>query len=207
MRCDFRISVDDGHEDDLRIFEMLKDYGLLDIATFYIAPKNRQRPVMRRSDIIRISKEVEIGGHTMTHPWLTDLPKYEQINEIITGKNELEEMIGRKLKKFAYPRGYNNQEVRESVKECGFEEGRTMKQGRVARPDMTVGYDPFELPVTVHTHPDHIGNWRQLFEQATNKEDGYFHVTMHGWEISKFDLWEELNKIFYEIKSARERQK
>lgn len=201
---DFRISIDDGHPDDLRIFSLLKQHGLIDIATFYIAPYNHQRPVMSPYQINKLSLEAEIGGHTLTHHWLTDLDSDEQNIEIQEGKKILEEITEKKITKFCYPRGYFNQDIKKIVAFHGFTEARTMKQGSISTKDLT---DPFEIPITIHSHPNYIEEWKSALNASTEIEKqtgkGYFHITMHGWEVEKFNLWEKINEIFYAIAHTR----
>jgi peptidoglycan/xylan/chitin deacetylase (PgdA/CDA1 family) len=50
---------------------------------------------------------IEIGGHTRTHVRLSTLSKEEQENEIVEGKAELDSMLGRPTRCFAYPYGFS----------------------------------------------------------------------------------------------------
>lgn len=195
------ISVDDGHEQDLRILELLKKYNLTKFATFYIAPLNHQRPVMSLSQMKEVSKYCEIGGHTMKHFHLNTLSEVDQINEIMEGKNFLEGNLNIKITKFAYPRGYFAEETKRYVEMAGFTLGRTMKQGMITDPRVYADYKPFEVPITIHTHPNYINEWRDVLHKSVSSESGYFHITMHGWEIEKFNLWEEIEKIFRALSS------
>ena len=48
---------------------------------------------------------VEIGAHTVTHPRLSELPVEAQEAEIVESRRELEELLGRPVRGFAYPYG------------------------------------------------------------------------------------------------------
>ena len=48
---------------------------------------------------------VEIGTHTANHPWLAGLTPAEQLDEVLAGRSELEDRIGRRVETFAYPHG------------------------------------------------------------------------------------------------------
>lgn len=68
---------------------------------------------------------VEIGAHTVSHPILRSTDVAEARDEITRGKKQLEEIVGREVRSFAYPNGrpgidYDPVHV-EIVKEAGFE--------------------------------------------------------------------------------------
>ena len=48
---------------------------------------------------------VEIGTHTANHPWLAGLTPAGQAQEVLDGRSELEDRIGRRVATFAYPHG------------------------------------------------------------------------------------------------------
>lgn len=185
---DVRIYVDDGHPLDVRVAYLLERYGVKGI--FYIAPQNRERPVMDHNAMRDIAKRHEIGGHTLTHQRLTRLSYQEQLTEIKRGKDELEIIINQPIAKFSYPRGWYNEETMRAVKECGLKEARTMKQGIIDLKRYDWEQIKFRLPITFHFYEFNLHQFLPLFE-ATKKADGYFGMTCHSWEIDKFDLWQE----------------
>lgn len=191
------VSVDDGHEKDWQVFEMLKKYGLEKHAVFYIAPYNNI-PLLSRRQIREISQASEVGGHTLNHSVLTKLKKDAQIREILDGNAVLEEITGKRMEKFAVCRGWYNEEVEQSVRECGMEWMRTMKQGVSELEEI-----PFVLPISVHFHPYHYRAWREMLDKALASENGYFHVTCHGWELQKFNLWKEYETLLSELSKVK----
>jgi peptidoglycan/xylan/chitin deacetylase (PgdA/CDA1 family) len=66
---------------------------------------------------------IEIGGHTRTHALLSSLTKEEQEEEIAGGKAELDAMLGRPTRCFAYPFGFwgdfNDLSI-EAVRKAGY---------------------------------------------------------------------------------------
>jgi peptidoglycan/xylan/chitin deacetylase (PgdA/CDA1 family) len=66
---------------------------------------------------------IEIGGHTRTHVLLSALGEDEQKEEIAGGKTELEAILGRPTRCFAYPFGFpgdfNDMSIR-AVREAGY---------------------------------------------------------------------------------------
>lgn len=51
------------------------------------------------------SGHVDIGAHTIRHPWLATLSGAEQVEEIAGGRTRLEELLGMPVDTFAYPYG------------------------------------------------------------------------------------------------------
>ena len=69
---------------------------------------------------------VEIGAHTMTHPFLTRLPSEAARAEIADSKKALEDGTGRAVRLFAYPYGDVSDAVARMAEEAGFEAAYTM---------------------------------------------------------------------------------
>lgn len=97
-----------------------------------------------------ITKGVEIGCHTATHPKLTD-HTVDLERELLTSKRNLEQMLGISIKAFCYPYGTYNQTIEQSLHQYGYSSATTMKRGRALSCD-----NAFELPripINWHTLP------------------------------------------------------
>lgn len=88
---------------------------------------------------------IEIGGHTVTHPILAAVSDERAQKEIIAGKQELETIIGKPVKVFAYPNGKPDHDYAARhvamARAAGFELAVTTTSG-VATPTT----DVFQLP-------------------------------------------------------------
>jgi peptidoglycan/xylan/chitin deacetylase (PgdA/CDA1 family) len=84
---------------------------------------------------------VEIGSHSETHPFLTDLPEREQRREIEESKQALEGLLSWPVVHFSYPHGSVSEVTRRLVAEAGYSCG-CRSGADVVRP----GSDPFALP-------------------------------------------------------------
>jgi peptidoglycan/xylan/chitin deacetylase (PgdA/CDA1 family) len=85
-----------------------------------------------------------IGAHTVTHPLLCALDDEGQREEILTSRETLEEILGRKVETFSYPFGRKCDYDRRSVRLCGeagFTKAASNFPGQVHR-----WTDPFQLP-------------------------------------------------------------
>lgn len=91
------------------------------------------------------SANIEIGGHTVNHPILTQVDDHQARSEIVDSKAHLEDILREKVTLFAYPNGRPNQDyfVRHAamVKEAGFVAAVSTASG-AAKPDS----DLFQLP-------------------------------------------------------------
>jgi len=195
-----RFSIDDGTVCDYDVAKLLEKYGFTGI--FYIAPYFQKYPMLSVGQIKEISERHEIGGHTLSHCVLSKVSETDGIMEILEGKHELEEIIGKPITKFAYCRGHFNNEIKKWVKLCGFKEGRTMKLGIT---DIT-NYDDYEIPCTAHMYPrpEYKGDIRksviELYKEAKAK-NGYFNLLMHSAELNRYKLWDTLESILNYIKN------
>jgi peptidoglycan/xylan/chitin deacetylase (PgdA/CDA1 family) len=90
------------------------------------------------------SRWVTIGAHTVTHPQLSSLSEDEQRYEIVESGRQLETIIGREVKVFAYPFGkkcdYDAASVR-ICREAGYLKAAAAFPGEAHR-----WTDPFQIP-------------------------------------------------------------
>jgi len=67
------------------------------------------------------SELIEWGAHTVNHPLLDLLSPQEQKEEIIRGKQELEDISGKSVRYFAYPNGDYNRDTLDLIEAAGFD--------------------------------------------------------------------------------------
>lgn len=88
---------------------------------------------------------MEIGGHSVNHPILKNLTVTDGQHEILACKIQLEEILGKNVRYFAYPNGKLNgdYELQHStfVEECGYEAALSTDWGSVS-----IASDRFQLP-------------------------------------------------------------
>ena len=71
----------------------------------------------------------EIGSHTLTHPWLTRIPRAEAREQIIASRKKLEDLFGVTVEHFCYPYGDWNPAVRDLAAEAGYRTACTTSFG------------------------------------------------------------------------------
>lgn len=83
----------------------------------------------------------EVGGHTLDHPHLKDIPLDEAKQQIVENKKKLEEELAAPIVSFAYPFGDENEAIRAIVKNAGYQFAVTTIKSRAHANE-----DNFELP-------------------------------------------------------------
>jgi peptidoglycan/xylan/chitin deacetylase (PgdA/CDA1 family) len=137
------ITFDDGYQNILlNAAPILRKYNFS--ATSYIVSENvgssntwdidkgiTQRPLMTEAEINSWLKlGMDIGGHTKTHPDLTNISRLKAQKEIGDCKKELEQKYKVIVTDFCYPFGKFNEFISNMAKDCGYLSATTMQRGR-----------------------------------------------------------------------------
>ena len=115
------ITFDDGCETDLLIAApILRELGFG--ATFYITTGFLEKPGYLTHGQLRelSSLGFQIGCHSMTHAYLSDLDETGLRREIIDSKNQLEQLIGKPVEHFSCPGGRYNRRAIAMVQKEGY---------------------------------------------------------------------------------------
>lgn len=198
-------SFDDACVHDLRLAELMKKY---DIPTTFYWPyeleksKNvgRVKDFLTMQQCVDLSKEFEVGSHTVSHPHLTKINLKQARNEVFDSKKLWEDKLGKPITKLCYPRGYTNALIKMLAKNAGYKEARGTKVCH-----LTPGTDPFDVLTTLHVGIDRIEynnrSWeifaREMIQKAT--EDSVYHIMGHSWEIEQFGDWNNFETLLKEL--------
>jgi len=88
-----------------------------------IAPTARpERAILDEDGLRRLAADdlIDIGGHSISHPELANLPVAEQDHELRTSKDRLEQVLGRKVTALAYPHGSCSADTKRLAEENGY---------------------------------------------------------------------------------------
>jgi len=166
------LTFDDGCETDLiAAAPVLSALGFS--ATFYATVGFlEQRGYLSEAQLKELcAAGFEVGCHSMTHSYLSDLDSAGLQREIVDAKQQLEQIINRKVEHFSCPGGRFDTRVVESVKQAGY---RTLATSRPHLNSRT--NDPFalgRLAVLRQTTKEELvrmcegqGFWRLNLQQA-----------------------------------------
>jgi peptidoglycan/xylan/chitin deacetylase (PgdA/CDA1 family) len=110
--------------------ELAAAYPLPDsIAAEYEGMSSEQLAFLGKCDLL------EAGAHTVNHPFLDQLSKDEQKEEIVGSKQQLMQLTGKRVRYFAYPSGDYNYDTLRLVEVAGFEAAFATHQKRLGAND------------------------------------------------------------------------
>jgi peptidoglycan/xylan/chitin deacetylase (PgdA/CDA1 family) len=124
------ITFDDGCETDLVAAAPLlqeRDFR----ATFYVVAGFVGRPGFLTGPQVRQLADLgfEIGCHSMTHAYLTDVDDLRLRVELVEAKDRLEQLIGRPVAHFSCPGGRWDARVAHSARAAGYASVSTSRAG------------------------------------------------------------------------------
>jgi peptidoglycan/xylan/chitin deacetylase (PgdA/CDA1 family) len=216
------LSFDDGDPRDLEIARLLKKYDLP--ATFYVPITNVEgRETLTPDQIVQLSEMgFEIGAHGYHHYYLDRIPASEVFGEIKSGKERLEQILGRNVSCFCYPGGKIPSAAVAAVRQLGFEYARTVRECRFTVRDPLLA--PTTNPIGKHCRRHYIReallsqdlayimfffkhrlwdkNWHDY--SLANLDyamaiGGIWHIWGHAFEIDDQNEWANLERIFAKI--------
>lgn len=132
------LTFDDGFADN----ELLCELGLpatVFVTTGWMGGEHPSVPGARMIEAGGVRRlhaaGIEIGGHTVTHPYLDRLDYDAALEEMRAGREALEALIGAPVPSFAYPFGTATDETLRACEAAGFRAAcRTSGNGSVATP-------------------------------------------------------------------------
>jgi peptidoglycan/xylan/chitin deacetylase (PgdA/CDA1 family) len=102
-------------------------------------------------------EDVEIGGHSVTHPHLDTLGRARAREEVAGCKRALEDALGTEVRTFAYPHGYSGPRLRREVRAAGYRGGCGVKNALSSQSDDT--FSLARLMVHADTSLEQVGEW------------------------------------------------
>jgi len=212
-------SWDDNAAIGTRVGDLLGKKGMR--GTFYVVSGQLGRgDEFTAADLRSLAANgFEIGAHTISHRLLTELSPTEMSREVGGCKPVLEQILGKEVVMFCYPRGRFNADVLREVQRAGYGGARTTRM--LCFDDV---FRPFEMPTTVQAYPHTRSNYlrnaarlggvsaliasaaemvqfeswiqlgKKLFDQVL-RDGGVWHLYGHAWELERLNLWAQLEEM------------
>jgi peptidoglycan/xylan/chitin deacetylase (PgdA/CDA1 family) len=135
------VTFDDGCFDNYEVaLPVLERFGIK--ATFFVvtgllggslATSYGNIHFMGSNEIYELSSlGHEVGAHSVSHLKLTKVPLERARKEIEESKHFLEDLIGKEVISFAYPKGAWNETLKEEIRRQGFRYAVTIQEGLVS---------------------------------------------------------------------------
>ena len=211
-------SWDDGHPLDLRVAELLGEFGLT--GTFYV-PRTARSGTMNDAQLREIAGRFEIGGHTLDHCYLTAASDQEASRQITGAKAWVEETVGKPCVMFCPPAGKYAARHLEMIRRAGYIGLRSVELLSGDPPRSRDGL--MIMGTTLQAFPHRrlayvrntlkrgaVGNlvrcirhgcpadWERLAEalaQDVLSSGGVFHLWGHSWEIDRTGQWPQFRRV------------
>ena len=139
------VTFDDGYRDNYEnVYPIVKRYkipatvflttgfvGTGELPAWERGHYTAEKPLMLSWKQVREMSDggVSFGSHTLTHPFLTKVPRRQGLKEIHVSKDIIEQQIGKPVRTFAYPSGDFDSEVKGIVREAGYSAAVTTVAG------------------------------------------------------------------------------
>ena len=196
----FNITYDDGVLQDERFVALLNRYGIK--GTFnlnsqlmreefsWIHPNGMQVKRLSMERARHLYDGHEIASHTLTHPYMHELPDQELYRQLKNDKDNLETFFEREVKGFAVPFDYYDDRIAACAKACGFTYAR--------KSEFTGNFTPctdfFHWKTGIyHIDPDLTGFVAEFLN--TQEELAVCQIVGHSYDLDAENLWGTMELI------------
>lgn len=198
------LSYDDGVEQDIELIAKMKKHGIKGTFNYNtgefaaegtIYEKGRIHRRMTAEAVRQLITEsgMEAASHSLTHPFLTDIPVEAVLWEEISDRNNLEKLFGIPIHGMAYPYGAYNDRVVEQLKNAGIRYARTVISTNAFRQPK----DWLRLETTCHhKNPELMGLAEKFIAETPKTEAFLFYLWGHSYEFETDNNWTVMDDFF-----------
>lgn len=199
----FTLSYDDGVIQDKKLVEIFDkyevkctfnlNYGILGHKQVIKGADGRKLDVSKLcpDEVKEIYKNHEIGGHGLYHSSLVTVGTPLAMYEIIADKVQLEKLIEKQVKMFAYPFGHYDDDVVSILKLAGYKGARTV----VSSNSFDIPKDFLVLNPTCHHNDENLMELAKQFVDRPLFVPSLFYVWGHAYEFDYDDNYDVIEKL------------
>jgi hypothetical protein len=193
------LSYDDGVIQDRRLVDIMNRYRMK--GSFHLNSGLLGHPdKIEASEVKALYAGHEVSAHSVTHPFLEQIPRERVMMEMIEDRKALERLAGYPVRGLSYPFGTFNQQVVDQLSALGFQYARTVHSTHEFRlPESPLLWNP-----TCH-HKDmlHLGEqYLKIGTEPWEKNLSLFYVWGHSNEFENAGNWEEFETFCRMMSSA-----
>jgi peptidoglycan/xylan/chitin deacetylase (PgdA/CDA1 family) len=185
------LSYDDGVVDDRRLVEIFNRHGLR--GTFHLNSGSLGREgKLAPEEIATLFQGHEVSAHSVTHPFLEQLPLAGVIHEMTEDRRRLERLCGYPVRGMSYPFGTFNRQIVALLPTIGIKYSRTVnKTGNFELPEDFLAWHP-----TLH-HNDQLLETAQRFLDAPQGSPRLrlLYVWGHSYEFGRQNNWDLMEQF------------
>jgi len=197
------LSYDDGVEQDIRLVDIMNKHGLkgtfnlnsgLYAAEGTVYPQGTIHRRMTETQIKEtfLKSGQEIAVHSLTHPFLEQLPTHLAVSEIIRDRENLEKQFGTIVRGMAYPFGTFSDDLVTALKACGIAYSRTV----ISTNDFRIPRDWMRLTATCHHNSPELKSLSKKFvEDKVTRAPYLFYLWGHSYEFESNDNWNVIEEF------------
>ncbi len=189
VRRALTMSYDDGPDFDYRLVELFNQYGIR--GTFHLnSGRLGKKDSVKREDVAKLYRHHEVSCHTVTHPFLDQIPDGTVLREILRDRRTLEGLCGYPVRGMSYPFGRYTEHAIALLRSCGMEYSRTVEAtGSFDLPEDFMKWHP-----TAHHNGDLEGLWKQFIERDWSQML-LFYIWGHSFEFDRDGNWERMEEF------------
>ena len=200
----FNITYDDGVLQDVRFVRLLNRYGLK--GTFNLNSQLMQEEFEwvheKGLTIKRLSAEKavklyaghEIASHTLTHPYMENLPEEEITRQMQQDKENLQQIFGRPVTGFAVPFSYYSPLIAYCATKRGFEYARCSAERYTYSPPANYYW---WAAGAYHINP----RWRKFADEffLSDTELALCQIVGHSYDLDTENMWQEMESLLQRV--------